>query len=114
MAAERGDEGSPYSLTADAESVVLNFANVLTYSRVLLYTLKIRITDTLQRKDQNDCIARMTHTVSGASLSLFSSRYLTSEIRRQPALLNSAEMARNGNESWHQTWLIGATCLARA
>jgi hypothetical protein len=29
-----------YSLTADAESVVLNFAKVLTYSRVLLYTLK--------------------------------------------------------------------------
>ena len=93
MAAEKGDGGSPYSLTADAESVVLNFANVLTYSRVLLYTLKIRITDTLQRKL---CGQRMTHTVSGASLSLFSSRYLTSEIRRQPALLNSAEMVRNG------------------
>ena len=30
----------PYSRTADAESVVLNFAKVLTYSRVLLYTLK--------------------------------------------------------------------------
>jgi hypothetical protein len=29
-----------YSLTADAESVVLNFAKVFTYSRVLLYTLK--------------------------------------------------------------------------
>jgi len=29
-----------YSRTADAESVVLNFANVLTYSRVLLYTLE--------------------------------------------------------------------------
>jgi hypothetical protein len=28
-----------YSRTADAESVVLNFAKVLTYSRVLLYTL---------------------------------------------------------------------------
>jgi len=33
----------------------------------------------------------MTHTVSGASLSLFSSRYLTSEIKRQPALLNSVK-----------------------
>ena len=32
--------GGTYSRTADAESVVLNFANVLTYSRVLLYTLK--------------------------------------------------------------------------
>lgn len=31
---------SPYSRTADAESVVLNFAKVLTYSRVLLYTLR--------------------------------------------------------------------------
>lgn len=30
-----------------------------------------------------------THAESGASLSLFSRRYLTSEIRRQPALLNS-------------------------
>ncbi len=30
----------PYSRTADAESVVLNFANVLTYSRALLYTLR--------------------------------------------------------------------------
>ena len=30
-----------YSRTADAESVVLNFAKVLTYSRVLLYTLEI-------------------------------------------------------------------------
>ena len=57
MAAEKGDGGSPHSLTADAESVVLNFANVLTYSRVLLYTLKIRITDTLWRKDGNDCMA---------------------------------------------------------
>jgi hypothetical protein len=32
----------PYSRTADAESVVLNFAKVLTYSRVLLYTLSER------------------------------------------------------------------------
>ncbi len=39
---------------------------------------------------------RMTHTVSGASLSLFSSRYLTSEIKRQPALLNSAK----GGKEW--------------
>ena len=31
-----------YSRTADAESVVLNFAKVLTYSRVLLYTLRER------------------------------------------------------------------------
>jgi len=30
----------PYSRTADAESVVLNFAKVLTYSSVLLYTLR--------------------------------------------------------------------------
>jgi hypothetical protein len=30
----------PYSRTADAESVVLNLAKVLTYSRVLLYTLR--------------------------------------------------------------------------
>jgi hypothetical protein len=30
-----------------------------------------------------------THAESGASLSLFSSKYLTSEISRQPALLNS-------------------------
>jgi hypothetical protein len=29
-----------YSRTADAESVVLNFAKVLTYSSVLLYTLE--------------------------------------------------------------------------
>lgn len=33
---------------------------------------------------------KVTHAVSGASLSLFSSRYLTSEINRQPALLNSS------------------------
>jgi hypothetical protein len=33
---------SAYSRTADAESVVLNFAKVLTYSRVLLYTLRER------------------------------------------------------------------------
>lgn len=39
MTAAGEDEGA-YSRTADAESVVLNFANVLTYSRVLLYTLK--------------------------------------------------------------------------
>lgn len=32
--------GVTYSRTADAESVVLNFAKVLTYSRVLLYTLR--------------------------------------------------------------------------
>lgn len=32
---------------------------------------------------------RGTHAVSGASLSLFSSRYLTSEMSKQPALLNS-------------------------
>jgi hypothetical protein len=31
-----------YSRTADAESVVLNFAKVLTYSKVLLYTLRER------------------------------------------------------------------------
>lgn len=35
-----GEDERAYSRTADAESVVLNFANVLTYSRVLLYTLK--------------------------------------------------------------------------
>jgi len=35
-----GEGERAYSRTADAESVVLNFANVLTYSRVLLYTLK--------------------------------------------------------------------------
>jgi hypothetical protein len=45
-AREKGDgECVPYSRTADAESVVLNFAKVLTYSRVLLYTLRERQRD---------------------------------------------------------------------
>ena len=77
-----------HSRTADAESVVLNLANVLTYSKVLLYTLM-----GYQHIEQGfQWLERcQTDTVSGASLSLFSSRYLTSEIRRQPALLNSEE-----------------------
>ena len=75
----------PYSRTALAESVVLNLANVFTYSSVLLYTLK-----QMFRWDHEKCQKR-THAVSGASLSLFSRRYLTSEINKQPALLNSKQ-----------------------
>lgn len=91
MTAAGEDEGA-YSRTADAESVVLNFANVLTYSRVLLYTLKEGRAGGISAKKKEEIVIvgrPTTHTVSGASLSLFSSRYLTSEIRRQPALLNS-------------------------
>lgn len=60
-----------------------------------------------------------THTVSGASLSLFSSRYLTSEIRRQPALLNSVErwsgkgMSRGGIKLGRKR-VASRTCLAQA
>lgn len=72
-----------HSRTALAESVVLNLVNVLTYSRVLLYTLQLMILR-WQR-----IMKALSYAVSGASLSLFSSRYLTSEIKRQPALLNS-------------------------
>ena len=42
-----------YSRTADAESVVLNFAKVLTYSRVLLYTLREREREGERRTEQN-------------------------------------------------------------
>ena len=37
-------------------------------------------------------IGRATHAVSGASLSLFSNRYFTSEMSKQPALLNSEQL----------------------
>jgi len=81
---KRTGEVAAYSRTALAESVVLNFAKVLTYSSVLLYTLSN------SKLDHSFCWREIeTYAVSGASLSRFSSKYLTSEINRQPALLNS-------------------------
>ena len=82
-----------YSRTALAESVVLNLANVFTYSSVLLYTLK-----QVFRWVMNSVFEK-THAVSGASLSLFSRRYLTSEINKQPALLNS-ETEKKGQSTY--------------
>ena len=72
-----------HSRTALAESVVLNLPNVFTYSRVLLYTLR-----SCEKAYMRE--ASGTHAVSGGSFSLFSNKYFTSEMSRQPALLNSA------------------------
>ncbi|KAG5220092.1 Vacuolar amino acid transporter [Salix suchowensis] len=55
-------------------------------SRVLLYTLDIYVDRHIELGDLRE---DSPHGVSGASLSRFSSRYLTSEISKQPALLNS-------------------------
>lgn len=71
-----------HSRTALAESVVLNLPNVFTYSRVLLYTLR-----SCEKAYMRE--ASGTHAVSGGSFSLFSNKYFTSEMSRQPALLNS-------------------------
>lgn len=93
-----------YSRTALAESVVLNFVNVFTYSSVLLYTLQdCEFLSMLHY--MRDTIA---YAVSGASLSLFSSRYLTSEINKQPALLNS--ITPSGSDDTIQMTLISPTC----
>ena len=69
---------------------MLNLVNVLTYSSVLLYTL-CRIN---MPPRQSLAQGTGTHLVSGASLSRFSRRYLTSEMSRQPALLNSTRWGK--------------------
>lgn len=66
---------------------MLNFAKVLTYSNVLLYTLVMENEHRARFFIQK--WRRQTYAVSGASLSRFSSKYLTSEINKHPALLNS-------------------------
>lgn len=50
---------------------------------------------TYKRMDQS------THAVSGASLSLFSKRYFTSEISKQPALLNSVRQCDEYSPGGH-------------
>ena len=76
-----------HSRTALVASVVVNLANCCTYSSVFLYTL--HRTKHFRQQESATNTQESTYMVSGASLSLFSSKYFTSEMSKHPALLNS-------------------------
>jgi hypothetical protein len=104
-----------HSRTALAESVVLNLAKVFTYSRVLLYTLHYHHHFFKSEKLHVQMNVKLTtHAVSGASLSRFSRRYFTSEMRRHPALLNSVWNRQDNIRYKNQrTWAYQVRASAR-